>query len=58
MLRFPAGKNDDQVDSLAWAVRLTLSKSAPKLAEPKKLESWRDKLGQYIDGGRGGHMAA
>lgn len=56
MLRFPAGKHDDQVDSLAWAVRLTLTKSAPKLPQAQRLKSWKDKLG--VTGITGGHMAA
>lgn len=45
LLHFPAGKHDDQIDSLAWAIRLTLTKAAPKprVTEPK-LPSWRDKL--------------
>jgi predicted phage terminase large subunit-like protein len=57
MLRFPAGKHDDQVDSLSWAVRLTLTKSAPKMPEPKPLKSWKDKI-KSLGKGRGGHMAA
>jgi predicted phage terminase large subunit-like protein len=57
MLRFPAGKHDDQVDSLAWNIRLTLSKSAPKLPEHKKLPSWRDKLNGMMKTG-GSHMSA
>lgn len=57
MLRFPAGKHDDQVDGLAWAVRLTLTKSAPKMPEPKKLPSWKDKL-RTMGGDKGGAMAA
>jgi predicted phage terminase large subunit-like protein len=57
MLRFPAGKHDDQVDSLAWSIRLTLSKSAPKLPEHKKLPSWRDKLNGMMKTG-GSHMSA
>lgn len=57
MLRFPAGKHDDQVDSLSWCVRLTLTKSAPKMPEAKKLGSWRDKL-KLLGGDKGGAMAA
>jgi predicted phage terminase large subunit-like protein len=57
MLHFPAGKHDDQVDGLAWSIRLTLSRAAPreKRTEPKMV-SWKDKLG----GGKRGasHMAA
>ena len=46
-------------DALAWVTRLVMSKNAPKLPEPKKLPSWKDKLGQYMNDHRGGsHMAA
>lgn len=56
-LHFPAGKHDDQVDGMSWAVRLTLTKSAPKQKEAPKIKSWKDKL---MLGGREGssHMAA
>lgn len=58
-LRFGAGGvHDDQVDSLSWAIRLTLSRAAPKrvINEPK-LPSWRDRLNK---GPRSGltHMAS
>lgn len=58
MIVFPAGKHDDCVDSLAWAVRLTLSRAAPRDARPQiKLPSWKDKLRGH--GGKGGsHMCA
>lgn len=58
LLRFPAGKHDDVVDALAWAVRLTLTRSAPKLPEPAKIKSWKDKLltGGSLEGTS--HMAA
>lgn len=57
MLHFPAGKHDDQIDSLAWAVRLTLSRAAPREQRvTPKLKSWKDRLS---GGARGGsHMAA
>jgi len=58
LLHFPAGKHDDQIDSLAWAIRLTLSKAAPRPRDTEpKLPSWRDKL---RIGGRTGlsHMAS
>lgn len=57
-LRFPAGTHDDQIDSLAWAIRLTLSKSAPKPPAQKELKSWKDKLSAYTENSGGGHMAA
>lgn len=58
LLHFPAGKHDDQVDSLSWAVRLTLSRAAPREKRPEpKMESWKDKLPGMMRT-RGGHMAA
>ena len=49
LLRFPTGKHDDQVDALAWAVRMTLTNAAPmpSVAGGQSVEqglSWRDKL--------------
>lgn len=44
LMTFPAGKHDDQVDALAWAVRLTLINSAPRAPQPPKVKSWKDKL--------------
>jgi hypothetical protein len=49
LLRFPTGKHDDQVDALAWAVRMTLSSAAPKATHSggtpvERVLSWRDKL--------------
>lgn len=63
MTRFPAGKHDDQVDSLAWAVRLTLGRHAPRPAAPpkNKLEkSWKTKVSGYLEKDARGssHMAA
>ena len=59
MLHFPAGKHDDQIDGLAWAVRLTLTRSAPreKRHEPK-VKSWKDGLNRFMVGGQGTHMSA
>ena len=58
MTRFPAGKHDDQIDSLAWTVRLTLGQTPPRLPDrTPRTKSWKDKLS--ITGGRGAsHMAA
>ena len=58
-LRFGAGGvHDDQVDSLSWGVRLTLSRAAPKreIKEPN-LPSWRDRLKVGYKGTTS-HMAA
>lgn len=59
LLRFPAGKHDDIVDALGWSVRLVMSKNAPRMKGPAPLKSWKDKMKQFTEGGRGGgHMAA
>lgn len=55
MLRFPAGANDDQVDSLAWMTQLSLGREPPMKPRTKEVKSWRDKLSMA---GQGGHMAA
>lgn len=59
MLHFPAGKHDDQIDALAWAVRLTLSRSAPRpVDKTPKLASWKDKLPGMGRRKGASHMAA
>jgi len=58
LLRFPNGKHDDQVDSSAWVVRLTLMHSAPRAREPQKMKSWKDDLKKLLAGKGGSHMAA
>ena len=58
LMKFPSGKYDDVVDSTSWAVRLTLTKSAPKAKAPPPQKSWKDKLRELTSGGGGGHMAA
>lgn len=61
MLRFNSGgKHDDQVDALAWAVRLALDASPPQKPSEQKLASWKDRLrlemlGLGVDAG---HMSA
>lgn len=59
MLRFPAGKHDDQIDSLAWAVRTMLTRAAPRIEDmtPKKVDSWMDRLKTHSSGAVT-HMAA
>ncbi|MDR2567489.1 MAG: phage terminase large subunit [Bifidobacteriaceae bacterium] len=44
LLHFPSGQHDDQVDALAHSVRLTLTRSAPRIRDPqiKKQKSWID----------------
>lgn len=55
MLRFPAGKNDDQVDSLAWMAHLAIGHEPPQKLRKKQEKSWKDKLGLTA---QGSHMAA
>ncbi|MDR3159767.1 MAG: terminase family protein [Zoogloeaceae bacterium] len=58
LLTFPHGKHDDQVDALAWAVRLTLAKGAPRPRNiAPRAKSWRDR---FLTPARRGesHMAA
>jgi predicted phage terminase large subunit-like protein len=58
--RFPAGRNDDIVDALSWAVRLATGKKPKRPPTAKKMKSWKDSLSEYISGsgGGGGHMSA
>lgn len=57
--RFPAGKNDDIVDALSWAVRLATGKKPKRAPGGKKLRSWKDDLAKYVSGvGSGSHMSA
>ena len=59
MLYFPAGKHDDQVDSLAWTIRLTLSRAAPRRVDhTPKMKSWKDGLGKFLPGAGGSHMCS
>lgn len=58
LLRFPAGKHDDTVDALAWAVQTALNFIAPTTTrrEPQ-IKSWRDKI-RGLTGEGGGFMSA
>ncbi len=62
MTRFPAGKHDDQIDSLAWGARLVLTRSAPRpllTRQSKQPKSWKAKLNGIINGSVGAtHMSA
>lgn len=55
LLRFPAGVHDDVVDSMAWATHLALAMEPPRIIEPPKPPSWRDKL---LPSFSGTHMSA
>lgn len=52
MLRFPGGVHDDQVDAMAWLVRMFVNISPPKGKKRKKLKGWRDRLKVYTQGER------
>lgn len=56
MLRFPAGKHDDCVDSAAWMAQMAIASEPPKPPEPPKTKSWKDRLGKSE--GSVSHMAA
>ena len=61
LTRFPNVKHDDQVDALAWAVRLTLLRTAPRPIEaprrgPKE-KPWKSRLAGIMRGDTG-HMSA
>lgn len=58
LMVFPGGKHDDQVDAAAWAVRLTLTKGAPKKKIPENApKSWKTRLAG-LSGQGASHMAA
>ena len=57
--RFPAGRHDDIVDALAWAVLLATGKRPKRLPVAKQFKSWKDQLNKYTQGAHsGGHMSA
>jgi len=60
LLHFPNAKHDDIVDSISWAVRLTLTRTPPREARQPQHKSWRDKLKAHMAGVHGGgtHMSA
>lgn len=59
LLRFPAGVHDDIVDAMAWVVQLSIGKAPPRVKEPPKKASWRDRLDEIVGlEGVGGHMSA
>lgn len=59
LLRFPNGVWDDQVDALAWLIRMVAKQSAPQRPKETKKKSWKDNLKKvHLSGGRGSHMAA
>jgi predicted phage terminase large subunit-like protein len=56
--RFPAGKHDDIVDALSWAVRLASGKKPKRAPVAKKMKSWKDKLNKFVGVDGSGHMSA
>lgn len=46
-------------DALSWAIRLTLSRLAPRQKDyTPKLKSWKDDLGRFTEGANRSHMCA
>ena len=57
--RFPAGRNDDIVDAMSWAVRLATGKKPRRAPIIRKIKSWKDELDKYVGNNiSGGHMSA
>lgn len=58
--RFPAGRNDDIVDAISWAVRLATGKKPRRAPVAKKIKSWKDELNKHLGHGTtgSGHMSA
>ena len=51
LLRFPAGIHDDQVDALAWLMRMFATVRPPQEQKRRRTKSWKDKLKQHIQEG-------
>jgi hypothetical protein len=60
LLRFPGGLYDDQVDALAWLIRMIERQQPPKKPKKQKQEmSWKKRLNKMMRGGNNtGAMAA
>lgn len=57
LLRFPGGTHDDQVDALAWLVRMIAHQAAPRRPDlSAKKKSWRDQIKATTTSE--GHLAA
>lgn len=57
--RFPAGRNDDIVDAMSWAVRLATGKKPRRPPVARKIKSWKEDLEKYVGHNiGGGHMSA
>ncbi|WP_018609514.1 phage terminase large subunit [Uliginosibacterium gangwonense] len=57
--RFPAGKHDDIIDGAAWAVRLTLTRAAPRPKDTTpRIKSWKDRLSDFTGEAGVTHMSA
>lgn len=60
-IKFPAGAQDDQIDSLAWAVQLGIRRPPPKKPQPtknKREQTVAQKISGVMKSQGGGHMAA
>lgn len=49
-LRFPAGVHDDQVDSLAWLMRMVMREDPPKPPRRRQATSLQTKLSRILSG--------
>ena len=57
LLKFPLGKNDDQVDSLSWIGQMIMLFGIRNEKKVKPKKSWKDKLKQYGGGNNGKHKS-
>jgi predicted phage terminase large subunit-like protein len=56
LMRFPAGRNDDIFDALAWLIRMLVNVSPPRrMGHGRKKKSWRDNLRTMQLNADGGH---
>jgi predicted phage terminase large subunit-like protein len=51
LMKFPNGRNDDQVDVLAYLGLMINDVSAPAKAAPKPQKGWREKIKKQLGGG-------
>tara|TARA_R110000737_G_scaffold44929_2_gene65144 strand:- start:761 stop:2887 length:2127 start_codon:yes stop_codon:yes gene_type:complete len=57
LLKFPLGKNDDQVDSLSWIGQMIMLFGIRNEKKVKPKKSWKDKLKQYGGGNSSKHKS-
>lgn len=57
LLKFPLGKNDDQVDALAWIGQMIMLFGIVNQKRPAKKASWRDQLHKFGGGSSKNHRS-